>query len=107
MSNAATSTSVTTPNVTLIVVRPSLVLLPCNCTIPGVPLICVSIGVVTVCSTVCASAPVKAPVTCTTGGVILGYWLIGKLYSASNPTTTITIEITIAVIGLLINTSAI
>src|SRR5437763_16779566 len=73
----------------------------------GVPLICVSIGVVTVCSTVCASAPVNAPVTCTTGGVISGYWLIGKLYNASNPTSTITIEITMAVFGLFINTSAI
>src|SRR4051794_1267024 len=74
---------------------------------PGVPLICTSIGVVTVCSTVWASAPVKPPVTCTIGGVIFGYWLIGKLYNDSSPTTRITIEITMAVFGLLINTSAI
>src|ERR1700733_197702 len=66
---------------------------------PGTPLTCVSIAVVVVCSTVCASAPVKLLVICTVGGVILGYWLIGILRMARPPTSTMTIEITIAVTG--------
>ena len=45
---------------------------------PGVPFTCDSIGVVTVCSTVKASAPIKLLVTCTVGGVISGYWLTGQ-----------------------------
>src|SRR5580698_408797 len=43
----------------------------------------------------------------TVGGVISGYWPIGRLLIASMPTTTITIEITIAVTGLRIKVSAI
>src|SRR4030088_207927 len=74
---------------------------------PGTPLIWVSIGVVTVCSTVCASAPVKLLVTWTVEGVISGYWLIGKLNMASTPTIKRTRDITIAVTGRLIKVSAI
>jgi hypothetical protein len=50
---------------------------------------------------------VKVPVTCTCGGVISGYWLTGRFVIAMVPINTITIEITIAVTGLLINVSAI
>src|SRR5580765_4648788 len=64
-------------------------------------------GVVTVCSTVCASAPIKLLVTCTVGGVISGYWLTGRLNNESKPTNTKTIEMTMAVTGRLIKVSAI
>jgi hypothetical protein len=43
----------------------------------------------------------------TVGGVISGYCPIGKLLIAKIPTTTITMEITIAVTGLFIKVSAI
>ena len=43
----------------------------------------------------------------TVGGVMSGYWAIGKVVSAIKPTSTITIEITIAVTGLRIKVSAI
>jgi hypothetical protein len=91
----------------LILDLPSLVLVLCRYDIPGEPFTWVSIAVVVVCSTVCASAPVKMPDMDTTGGVISGYWAIGRLIIDINPTATITIDITIAVTGLLINTSAI
>src|ERR1700743_2440589 len=68
---------------------------------PGTPLTWLSMAVVVVCSTVCASAPVKLLVICTVGGVISGYWLIGIFRIASDPTNKITSEITIAVTGLL------
>jgi hypothetical protein len=43
----------------------------------------------------------------TVGGVISGYCPIGKFVIAKIPTTTITIDITIAVTGLFIKVSAI
>jgi hypothetical protein len=43
----------------------------------------------------------------TVGGVMSGYWDIGNVLIARSPTKTITIDITIAVTGLLIKTSAI
>src|SRR6266700_3098445 len=106
-SSAAISTLVPTSNVAFMVVLPSLVLLVCRNAIPGEPFIWVSMGVVTVCSTVCASAPVNPPVICTTGGVILGYWATVRLLIASNPTIIITMEITMAVTGLLMKVLAI
>jgi hypothetical protein len=75
----------------------------CIYAMPGTPFTCVSIGVVVVCSTVCASAPVKLLEICTVGGVILGYWLMGILKIAREPTSRMTSEITIAVTGLLRN----
>src|SRR6201999_188677 len=76
---------------------PLLALLLCIYAIPGTPLTCVSMAVVVVCSTVCASAPVKLLVICTVGGVISGYWLTGMDRMARLPTSRITREITIAV----------
>src|SRR5450432_1279821 len=70
---------------------------------PGTPFTWVSMAVVVVCSTVCASAPVKLLVICTVGGVIFGYWLMGILKIANPPTNRITIDMTIAVTGLLRN----
>src|SRR3982751_7111856 len=74
---------------------------------PGVPLTCFSIAVVVVCSTVCASAPVKLPAMETVGGDMSGYWATGRLTSEISPTSTITTDITIAVTGLFIKVSAI
>ena len=100
-------TSVPTSNTTLTVLCPLEVLLLEIYDIPGVPFTWVSIGVVVVCSTVAASAPVNIPVILTVGGVISGYWAIGKLFIDISPTSTITIEITIAVTGLRMKVSAI
>jgi hypothetical protein len=82
---------------------PLLALLLCMYVMPGTPFTCVSIAVVVVCSTVCASAPVKLLVICTVGGVIFGYWLMGIFKIASVPTIKITSDITIAVTGRLRN----
>src|ERR1700735_4452741 len=94
-------------NVTFMDNRPLLVLLLCMYSIPGLPLTCSSMGVATVCSTVCASAPVNCPFTCTTGGVISGYWSIGRVRTQMAPAITSTMETTIAVTGRLINVFAI
>ena len=64
-------------------------------------------GVVVVCSTVWASAPIKLADTDTDGGVISGYWAIGRIDIAMMPTKTITIDMTMAVTGRLIKVSAI
>ncbi|MNY46906.1 hypothetical protein D3C86_1821310 [compost metagenome] len=92
---------------TLILLCPLLVLLLDMYVMPGTPLICVSMGVVVVCSTVWASAPVKLPLTVTVGGVTSGYWATGRVVRAMSPTRTSTTEDTIAVTGLFIKTSAI
>src|SRR6201996_3473610 len=106
-SSAATSMSVPILKVTFICIRPLLVLLLCMYSMPGVPFTCSSIGVATVCSTVWASAPVNWPLTCTTGGVISGYWSIGKSKILTVPVITSTMEITIAVTGRFIKVLAI
>src|SRR5688500_16002559 len=93
-SREAMLTSVPTSKTTLIVLCPLYVLLLVIYDIPGVPLTCVSIGVVVVCSTVLASAPVKFDEMFTVGGVISGYWAIGKVLNAISPTSIITTEIT-------------
>src|SRR6201992_142803 len=105
--SAATSISVPILNVTFIDIKPLLVLLLCMYSMPGVPFTCSSIGVATVCSTVWASAPVNCPFTCTTGGVISGYWSIGSTNMLTIPVITNTIDITIAVTGLFIKVFAI
>jgi hypothetical protein len=64
-------------------------------------------AVVVVCSTVCASAPVKFPEIETVGGDISGYWATGRLVREISPTNTSTTEMTIAVTGLFIKVSAI
>src|SRR5476651_1166141 len=106
-SSAATSILVPILKVTFICISPLLVLLLCIYSMPGVPFTCSSIGVATVCSTVWASAPVNWPFTCTTGGVISGYWSIGKTSILTIPVITNTIDITIAVTGLFIKVLAI
>ena len=64
------------------------------------PLTCCSIGEATACSTSTALAPVNEVVTWMRGGVISGYCAIGSPVRAIAPTMTITIEMTIATIGL-------
>src|ERR1700761_8515393 len=106
-SSAATSISVPILKVTFSVISPLLVLLLCMYSMPGVPFTCSSTGVATVCSTVCASAPVNWPFTCTIGGVISGYWSIGNNNILTVPVITSTMDITMAVTGLLIKVLAI
>src|ERR1041385_894630 len=106
-SSVAMLISVPTSKVTVMTLWPLLVLLLDMYDMPGDPLICVSMAVVVVCSTVCASAPVNIPVTLTVGGVMSGYWAIGNVAIAMRPTSTITTDVTMAVTGLFINTSAI
>src|ERR1700742_2718250 len=93
--------------VTFMVIWPLLVLLLCMYSMPGVPFTCDSTGVATVCSTVCASAPVNWPTTCTIGGVISGYWSIGKRSMDTIPVITNTTDITMAVTGRLMKVLAI
>src|ERR1035438_8905219 len=65
------------------------------------PLRTCSMGVATDCSTVCASAPTNVVVTRASGGTILGNWAIGSDTSATAPTMTVMIAMTIATIGRL------
>src|SRR5208283_4644067 len=58
-------------------------------------------GVATDCSTVCASAPTKVVVMRASGGTIFGNWAIGRETSATAPTMTVRIAMTIATIGRL------
>src|SRR5258708_19268160 len=74
---------------------------------PGVPFTCVSMAVVVVCSTVCALGPVNTAVMLTVGGVISGYCAMGNTLIEIMPTNTMTMEMTMAVTGRFINTSAI
>src|SRR4051812_46553299 len=65
------------------------------------PLICCSIGVATDCSTVCASAPTYVVCTWTSGGAMLGNNETGSVARVIAPTMTVTIEITMAMMGRL------
>src|SRR5581483_12227419 len=66
-------------------------------------LISCSIGVATVSATVCADAPGYCAVTTTVGGAICGYSEIGRVVYAITPTTSITMDSTIASTGWLID----
>src|SRR4051812_3080024 len=63
------------------------------------PLTCCSMGVATDCSTSSALAPTYVVVTWMSGGVMSGYWEIGRRESDTAPTITVTIESTIATMG--------
>src|ERR1700757_2476952 len=65
------------------------------------PFICCSSGVATACSNVCASAPTYVATIWISGGAMFGNCATGKLKTVSEPTSTRTIEITIATIGRL------
>ena len=71
------------------------------------PLTCCSSGVATEASTSVALAPMNVVVTCTIGGTISGYCAIGSPLIATRPSSTVTIEITIATIGRLTKNRAI
>src|SRR5580704_17260003 len=81
---------------------PLLVLVLCMYSMPGVPFTCSSTGIATVCSTVCASAPVYCPDIPTDGGVILGYGTMARLSIHITPEMMSTSVITMAVTGLFI-----
>ena len=63
------------------------------------PLICCSIGVVTVSATVWASAPVYVVVTWTCGGTICGYSEIGRTKMQMPPISSMSRASTVAKIG--------
>src|SRR5262249_50975509 len=65
------------------------------------PFICCSSGVATACSKVCASAPTYVATIWISGGAMFGNCAMGKLRMVREPTSTRTIEITIATIGRL------
>ena len=56
-------------------------------------------GAATVSATTRAFAPGYTVVTCTVGGVILGYCSIGRLYIATTPRITVMIAMTLAKTG--------
>src|SRR5262245_14142703 len=58
------------------------------------PLTCCSMGAATVLATTVALAPGYWQLTCTDGGVISGYWAMGRMKAATKPPRTITIETT-------------
>ena len=64
------------------------------------PLTCCSIGAATVSATTWALAPGYVAETWTVGGVISGYCAIGRPLRVTTPAITITIETTVAKIGL-------
>src|ERR1700743_835756 len=100
---AAMWTFVPTLKVTLTFILPVFVFVLCMYSMPGDPLTCSSMGMATVCSTVCASAPVYCPVIDTEGGEIFGYWSTARLKMQITPEMIRTRDITIAVTGLFIN----
>src|SRR5262245_44073653 len=63
------------------------------------PFICCSSGVATACSIVCASAPLKVPVTMICGGTISGNCATGSARSDTRPPSTVTIAMTMATMG--------
>src|SRR6185369_9023410 len=67
------------------------------------PLICCSSGVATDCSIVTASAPVYVVLTMICGGTMSGNWATGSPDIATKPPITVTIAITIATTGRLMN----
>ena len=56
-------------------------------------------GMPTVCATVCALAPGYTALTCTVGGVMSGYWAMGRIPSVTSPATTMSSANTVAKIG--------
>src|SRR5580704_7313363 len=63
------------------------------------PLTCFSMAAATDCSTTLALAPRYCACTCTSGGAIGGNWATGSVTMAKAPSSTITIESTIANTG--------
>src|SRR5262249_1404909 len=91
--------SVSRSNVTIRLYDPSLAHCDDMYSMPSTPLTCCSTGAATVSATTWAVAPGYWHDTCTVGGVIGGYWAIGKAIKAIVPTRMVTIERTAAKIG--------
>src|SRR5688572_27543431 len=100
-STAAMSGSRVTSNVTVIWLKPLLVLLEDMYRMPSMPLMACSSGVVTAVSTVSALAPVYTATTDTVGGATSGYHAIGIVGIVSAPASTMMSEQTVARIGRL------
>src|ERR1041384_7642549 len=94
---------VSTSKVTVSVIVPSLALVDCMYSMSSAPLICCSSGVATDCSIVTASAPVYVVLTMICGGTMPGTWATGSPPIATTPPITVTIAITIATTGRLMN----
>lgn len=63
------------------------------------PLTCSSMGAATLSEMTSALAPGYVAETVTWGGVMSGYWAMGRLYMATRPAMTITMEMTDAKMG--------
>src|SRR5436190_3927997 len=85
--------------VTVRLYAPSLVHCEDMYIMPSTPLTCASMGAATVSRTVTALAPGYRAVTCTVGGVTLGYCSTGNVRQATIPARTRTIDRTEAKIG--------
>src|SRR5690348_12146618 len=81
-------------NVTVRLYPPSFVLCDDMYIMFSTPLTCCSIGAATVSRTTEALAPGYEPETWTVGGVISGYWAIGRIQTAASPASRITTEMT-------------
>src|SRR5436305_14285206 len=85
--------------VTVRLYPPSLVDCDDMYSIFSTPLTCCSMGAATVSATTTALAPGYWQVTWTEGGVISGYWAMGRATRDARPAMTITIEMTQAAMG--------
>src|SRR6516162_4166965 len=85
--------------VTARVYEPSLPICEDMYSMFSTPLTCCSIGAATVSATTWALAPGNWQATWMVGGVISGYWAIGRLTADISPTRTMTIEMTQAKTG--------
>ncbi len=66
---------------------------------PSTPLTCCSMGTPMVSATVAASAPGYMADTITVGGVMSGYWAMGRLLNVSTPASTIATAMTMENMG--------
>ena len=98
-STWAVLTSVPIAKVTVRLYPPSLVDCDDMYSMFSTPLTCCSTGAATVSATTRALAPGYEQLTCTVGGVMSGYWAIGRTSAASPPSRTMMIEMTQAKIG--------
>src|SRR5690554_3705665 len=85
------------------VARPVLLALEVIYVIPSTPLICSSIGTITLSKTVAALAPGKFAETCTVGGAISGYWVVGREEIPKTPNINMIMETTLDRTGRSIN----
>src|SRR5690554_292277 len=88
---------------TFILALPLLLAVEVMYVIPSTPLICSSMGTITLSSTVAAFAPGKFAVTWTVGGAISGYWVVGSAEIPKTPNINMIMESTLDRTGRSIN----